>query len=291
MPKTSPKLNWCIVKVSKDMNWWVVETSDPVHWDTDGLSIIDPRQASHVIDLLEPLRDYGLQADVVEAAFFPFAIDAQLPEKRLKLVRVTDSVLESEESLFWLPDSLDEEKSPYADFLDHITKVRVKMLNAIFDFEQRLTVDDLEEEIREDHHNAFLEGRTIHAFREITDILEYVPAGYELDDAAVEGEKDVDAEEKIPEIADEFPEAEEDESIEQDETMKWDEEDEEKEEVEEENYIPPLQPEEGDEELFAKPEEDDDESPRKKKGAKKESAEKKAAPKAAAKAPAKKGKK
>ncbi len=285
MSKSSPKLNWCVAKVSKDLNWWVAETSDPVHWDTDGLSIIDPRQAGHIIDLMEPLRDYGLQADIIEAAFFPFAIDSQLPEKRLKLVRVTDNVLESEESLFWLPDSLDEEKSPYADFLDHITKVRVKMLNSVFDFEQRLTVDDLEDEIREDHHNAFLEGRTIHAFREITDILEYVPQGYELDDGAEEAkpDKDEEPEEEIPEIGDEFPEAEEDESLEQDETMKWDEEEEKKEEEEEENYIPPLQPEEGDDTLFASKDDDDDDSPRKGKKA----AKKKEAPAKKKEAPAK----
>lgn len=295
MPKTSPKLNWCNIQLSKDMNWWVVETSDPIHWDTEGLSIIDPRQASHILDQLEPLRDYGLQNDIVDAAFFPFAIESQLPEKRLKLVRVTDSILESEEPLFWLSDSLDEEKSPYADFLDHISKVRVKMLNAVFDFDQRLTVDDLEDEIREDHHNAFLEGRTIHAFREISDILEYVPEGYELDDTSDEVEKAEVEEEEIPEIGDEFPDAEEDDSILQDETMKWDEE-EPKEEEEDENYIPPLQPDAGDEELFSKPEEGEDDSPRKgKKGASKKvekTAKKaeKAPARPAKKAPAKKGK-
>ena len=270
MSKSSPKLNWCIAKVSKDLNWWVVETSDPIHWDTEGLSIIDPRQAAHIVDLMEPLRDYGLQSDIVETAFFPFAIESQLPDKRLKLVRVTDNVLESEEPLFWLPDSLDEEKSPYADFLDHITKVRVKMLNAIFDFEQRLTVDDLEDEIREDHHNAFLEGRTVHAFREITDILEYVPQGYELDDGSEEEskpDKGEEAEEEIPDIDDDFPDADEEESIEQDETMKWDEDDDVDKPEEEENYIPPLQPEEGDDTLFASGD-DEDEKPRKSKSGK-----------------------
>ncbi len=276
MSKSSPKLNWCIISLSKDLNWWVVETSDPVRWDTEGLSIIDPRQGAHIIDLLEPLRDHGLDTDIVRAAFFPFAVDKPMPDKRLRLVRVTDNIFESEEPLFWLGDTLDEDRSAYADFLNHITKVRVKMLNDSIDFEQRLTVDDLEDEIREDHHNAFLEGRTIHAFREITDILEYVPAGYELDDPAQEEEKPVKVEEEeIPEI-EELPEAEDDGSLDEDETMKWDEEEEGKEEHDE-NYVPPLQPEEGDEELFA--------SPKKGKGKQAEKPSKKADKKQVAKKP------
>ena len=253
MSNSSPKLTWCVAALSNDLNWWVVETSDPIHWDSEGLSIIDPRQVAHILDLLEPLRDYGLQNDVVETAFFPFAVEQALPDKRLRLVRTTNGVADTEEPLFWLPDSLDEDKSPYADFLDHITKVRVKMLNAVFDFEQRLTVDDLEDEIREDHHNAFLEGRTVHAFREVCDILEYVPQGYELDETEEAPAKDGDADvEVIPEIVDELPEEEDVSSLEKDASMKWDEdEEEEKEETEEEEYIPPLEPKEGDDTLFA----------------------------------------
>ena len=56
MAKGSPQLEWCVVRLGEDHNWWVDEVSDPVHWDVDGLSIIDPRQVDHIIELIEPRR-------------------------------------------------------------------------------------------------------------------------------------------------------------------------------------------------------------------------------------------
>ena len=232
MPKPLPKLEWCIVRLGDDLNWWVAEISDSVRWDVDGLSIIDPRQLAHILDLLDPLRDYGFQPDIFDAAFIPFAIKETLPDNKVKLSRAFESLLESDEKLFALPDQVDEEKGPYADFLDHVTKLRVKFLNDAIELEKHLTVDDLEEEIREDHHNAFLEGRALHAFQEICDILEYVPKGFEVDED-VESTREANEKGATEEAAvEDFPEIE-DEKIEEDETMKWDDEDEEKEEKEE----------------------------------------------------------
>ncbi len=186
MPNPPPKLEWCIVRLGEDHNWWVDEISDPIHWDVDGLSIIDPRQWAHILDLLDPLWDYGFQGELAEAAFIAFNIDKPLETNRVRLSRSFESLMDSEEKLFALPNLLDDEKGPYADFLDHIAKLRVKFLNDAIDFEQRLTVEELEEEIREAQHNDFMEGRATHVFSEITDILEYVPAGYELDSEADE---------------------------------------------------------------------------------------------------------
>ncbi|MGE9296563.1 MAG: hypothetical protein ACQKBV_09780, partial [Puniceicoccales bacterium] len=92
MPKSAPKLEWCIVRLGEDMNWWVEEISDDVHWDVDGLSIIDPRQISHLMDLVDPLRDYDFQTSVFEDAFFKFRIDKKLDDERLRLVRTNDSL-------------------------------------------------------------------------------------------------------------------------------------------------------------------------------------------------------
>jgi hypothetical protein len=61
-------------------------------------------------------------------------------------------LFESEEKLFALPDILDEENGPYADLLDHLTRCRVKMLNDLFAFVSKLTVDEVEDEIREDQN-------------------------------------------------------------------------------------------------------------------------------------------
>jgi hypothetical protein len=212
------------------MNWWIHEISDSVHWDADGLSIIDPRQFQYIIDLLEPLSDYGLQNELVDDAFYSFSIDKVEKDKTVLLKRVQDSILESEDPLFALPDVLDEEKGPYADLLDHITKLRVKMLNDLIDFSQNLTVEELEEEIREAQNADFLEGRVSHFFSELTAILEYIPEGFELDDDDESKPKSED-EELEKDLAD--VDAVTDEKIEEDETMKWDEEEEEEEEADE----------------------------------------------------------
>ncbi len=231
MARSSPKLQWCIVRTGDDLNWWVEEISDETHWDVDGLGIIDPRQISHVIDLCEPLRDYGFDTDVIDQAFFPFALEKELEGGRVRLKRSKDSLLESDEQIFFaLPDIVDEEKGPYADFLDQITRARVKMLNDLIDFDQNLTIEELEEEIRERQNAEYFEGRAVHFFNEITAILEYVPEGFELD-------QDEETGEKGSEDIDSIPDLEEEESIEEDETMKWEEESDEEDISEEEALI------------------------------------------------------
>jgi hypothetical protein len=218
------------------MIWWVQEISDPIHWDIDGLGIIDPRQFQYILDLLEPLGDYGLQNELVEEAFYPFTIDEVEKDKSVVLKRIQDSILENEEQLFALPNVMDEEKGPYADLIDHITKLRVKLLNDLIDFSQSFTIEELEEEIREAQNSDFMEGRASHFFSEMTAILEYVPEGFELDDEESSGPKseDEELEEELSDV-----EADTSETIEADDTMKWEEEEEEEEVQYEEQTTPP----------------------------------------------------
>jgi len=232
MPNPTSKLTWCKARLGEDMNWWITEISDPIRWDVDGLGIIDPRQFQHILDLLEALSDYGLQTDIVEEAFYSFGIDEIEEDKTLLLKRIKDSILDSDEQIFALPDVLDEEKGPYADFLDHITKLRIKLLNDLIDFSKSLTVEELEEEIRETQNADYIEGRASHFFNEITAILEYVPDGFELDDDEESRPKSED-EELEKDLADVDAGTDVDENIETDETMKWDEEEEEEDDYEE----------------------------------------------------------
>ncbi len=225
MAKSSGILDWCNVRLGDDHNWWVNEVSDPVRWDVDGLSIIDPRQVAHLIESVEPLRDYGFDQDIMEAAFIPFRIDKDLGSGKVRLKRVKDSIFESEEKLFALPDIVDEENGPFADLLDHLTRCRVKMLNDIFDFEQKLSVDEVEDEIREDQNAEFMEGKAIHSFEELCAILDYAPAGWEGEE---EGEEKPSVEEGDGEDLPEIDE-EDEKALEGDSSLKWDE-DEEKEE-------------------------------------------------------------
>lgn len=222
MAKTSPKLSWCKVRLGNDLNWWVSETSDKVNWDMDGLSVLDPRQAAHMLETLDGLRDYGLDESIVEKAFIAFSIEKRLAEKEVRITRTTDSVQEADDQqLFLLADNLDDERSPYAEFLDHITALQIKMLNDTFDFEKDISIEDLEEEIRQNYTNDYMEGKAIHIFHEIMDILEYVPDGYSL-------EEDDDVEDKDKEDNyDDIEDLQEEEDMEADETMRWDDEDEE----------------------------------------------------------------
>lgn len=223
MAKSSQKLTWCKVRLGKDLNWWVSETSDKVNWDIDGLSLIDPRQSAHLIETLDGLKNYGLDESIFEKAFIPFAIDKKTSKEEVRLERSNDSVYDADEQqLFLLPDILDDERSPYAEFLDHITRVHVKMLNNTFDFEKDVEIDDLEEEIRENYSNDYMEGRAIHVFHEVMDILEYVPEGYSLEDEDDEDSHKNNDEENYEDIEDL---EEEEEDLEEDDTMKWDDDD------------------------------------------------------------------
>lgn len=247
MAKGSNKLEWCIVRLGQDMNWWVEEISDPITWDLDGLGIIDPRQVSYILDLLDPMREYGLKDHFVEEALFKFKIDKDLGNGRIRLTRIYDAILESEDPLFVLPDVIDDEKGPYADFLDHATKVRVKMLNDLIDFKKQLTEEELEDEIREEQQCHFLEGKAIHPFKEVTDILEYVPEGFELDlDEEVAEEAKEVSEDDV--ISSEIPDLEEDETLEEDDTMRWEEDEDDEDSDEEDEDSEDLEDEDEDQE-------------------------------------------
>ena len=230
MAKGTPQLEWCIVRLGEDHNWWVDEVSDPVHWDVDALSIIDPLQVDHLIEAIEPLREYGFDPDVFERAFIAFRITKDLGKGRVRLQRTKESLLESDEKLFALPDIIDEENGPYADLLDHLTRLRVKLLNDLFDFEEKLTVDEVEDQIREAQNNDFIEGKSVHLFTELTSILDFVPAGYgDEDEEGVGKHRGGDEDEDdIPDI-----EEEEDERMKNDSSLKWDEDEDEEKDAEE----------------------------------------------------------
>jgi len=232
MATSSHKLEWCVSRIGKDQNWWVNEISDPIHWDVDALGIIDPRQMGYILELCENLRDYGFDPDIIDQAFFAFNIQSE-KDGSIRLVRTPESIIEDDSALFVLPDIMDEEKGPYADFLDAITRARVRMLNDLIEFDQKLTVDELEEVIRERQNQDFIEGKSIHFFDEIISILEYSPVGFEL-------EEDDDRPKSDDIEIDDIPEFDENEKIEEDDTMKWEDEseDDEKEEEFDENERP-----------------------------------------------------
>ena len=260
MAKGSPQLEWCIVRLGEDHNWWVDEVSDPIHWDVDGLSIIDPRQVDHIIELIDPLREYGFDTDVFERAFIPFRITKDLGKGKVRLARTKQPLLESEEKLFALPDVIDEENGPYADFLDHVTRLRVKQLNDLLDFEEKLTVDEVEDQLREAQNSDFIEGKAVHLFQEITAILDFMPAGHGDEDEETEKSSVEDEDDDLPEV-----EEGEEEKLKGDSSLKWDE-DEEGEDKDKDEEGKPADKDKEDDEESDETEKDDDKPSRSKRG-------------------------
>ena len=228
-----------------------------MRWDVDGLSIIDPRQRDHLIELVDPLRDYGFDQDLMERAFIPFRIEKDLGSGKVRLKRTKESIFESEEKLLLLPDILDEENGPYADLLDLLTRCRVKMLNDLFEFESKLTVDEVEDELREAQNSHFIEGKAVHSFEEITAILDFMPAGYESDDE--KPAKSTEEDDDLPEL-----DAAEEEKLKNDESLKWDDDEEEDEDGEKKAKSDDDEEEDGEEGEKPAKSEDEDEKPRRK---------------------------
>lgn len=278
-PSASKALDWAILRLGDDHNWWVAEISDPIRWDVDGLSVLDPRQVAHLIEVGTHLRDFGFDMDLINHAFFTFRIEKEMTGGRIQIRRTKEALVESEEPLFALPDVLDEDKGPYADLLDYLTRARVRLLNESIKFDQPLTVDEVEETIRESQNNALMEGRAVHFFDEVNDILEFVPDGFELE-ADEEETTRVKGEENLGDLSDfEI----EEENIDEDDTMKWDED-------EDKEGAPKDGDEEKDEEEDDEEEDDDDEEEDEGKSSKSKSGSKtspKAPAKPAPKAPAK----
>ena len=228
--KTGPSLEWCIVRLSEDENWWIDEISDKENWDVDNLGIIDPKQFLHINELLDSMNEFGLDSQIVDDAFFTFEIKEEVKGGKIKLVRVRDSLLKADDMLFALPDVLDEEKGPYADFLNHVSQIRVTMLNELIEFAEPYTQEEMEEVLSEKQNNDFLEGRRSHFSDELISILEFVPDGFAIDSDLEGDDKEEKEEEDYSDLDAELVEvSDREEKLLPDEDLKWEEEEKEEE--------------------------------------------------------------
>jgi hypothetical protein len=228
--KTGPSLEWCIVRLSEDENWWIDEISDKENWDVYNLGIIDPKQFLHINELLDSMSEFGLDSQLVDDAFFTFEIKEEVKGGKIKLVRVRDSLLKADDMLFALPDVLDEEKGPYADFLNHVSQIRVTMLNELIEFAEPYTQEEMEEVLSEKQNNDFLEGRRSHFSDELISILEFVPDGFAIDSDLEGDDKEEKEEEDYSDLDAELVEvSDKEEKLLPDEDLKWEEEEKEEE--------------------------------------------------------------
>ena len=226
MSVTTSRLLWCTIRFKeKAGNWWVKDNSDPKHYDPDGLGILDPFQLPWVLDMMDPLREYGLSNEILEAAFVPFQAQEIEKDQTVRLVRVAEHILDSEEQLFALPNIKDGDKGAYEDFLEHVMRLRVKLINDTIKLEQKLTVEDVDEQLSELRNQAMIEGRDIHPFEEITDILEFVPPGHEVPVDEDDDDKPSRTQSAAEEIAD-LPDVETEVDKDMEKNLRWDDEEE-----------------------------------------------------------------
>ena len=226
MKKTGPSLDWCVVRLGKDENWWVESISDKENWDMEDLGIIDPKQFLHINELIDSMTEFGLDSQLIDEAFFTFEIAEEVKGGMIKLVRVRDSLLKAEDMLFALPDVLDEEKGPYADFLNHISSVRVSMLNELIEFTEPYTQEEMGEVLAEKENNDFLEAKRSHFSEELLSILEFVPEGFAIDsDLEEDNENSSKKEEDYSDLETGLVEvSDKEEKLLPDEDLKWEEE-------------------------------------------------------------------
>ena len=153
-------------------------------------------------------------------------IDQEVKGGLVKLMRVRDSLLKAEDMLFALPDVLDEEKGPYADFLNHATQKRVSMLNELIEFAEPYTQEEMEGVLAEKQNNDFLAGQRSHFSDELLAILEFVPEGFAIDsDLDEDPEKSNNANEDYSDLETNLIEvSDKEEKLLPDEDLKWEEE-------------------------------------------------------------------
>lgn len=186
-----PKFAWCIAHLGSDGNWWIKEVSEDRNWDFEIPSLLSPAQIQKVLRQSKAeLEPYGISADDWNAAFYRFRIDKHLHNGCVRLVRTVErlkneespkaSEENKEELLFAFPNEVEEDCHPYVDFLDKLIKARTALLNDRINFVQKLSADEVKEMLDDAHRSLYFEGASLHVFREISDILNYVPSGFEL---------------------------------------------------------------------------------------------------------------
>ena len=186
-----PKFAWCIAHLGSEGNWWIKEVSEDRNWDFEIPSLLSPEQVKQVLKQSKTeLEPYGISADDWNEAFYRFRVDKHLNDGCVRLVRtverlkIEESQKASEESkaepLFALPNEVEEDCHPYMDFLDKLIKARVALLNEHINFVQKLSADEVKEMLDDVHRSFYFEGASLHVFREISDILNYVPSGFEI---------------------------------------------------------------------------------------------------------------
>lgn len=159
------------VRLGEDFNWWIESADDDQTASLRG--VLDPRQVAHLTQVLGTYRAYGYRPQQLAAAFFIYRIDAEIAEGQLRLAATGESILEDGVEAFALPAVGNDDDGPYFELLDTITAARVRKLNATHHYARNCTEEEMTEELKMLDADRYFSDDTIHAFDEITEILEW----------------------------------------------------------------------------------------------------------------------
>lgn len=156
-----------VVRLGEDFNWWLAPTPDEPDAPPAAHGVLDPRQ---VRELVEQLDGYGV-TEWFARAFHRYAIDAEIAEGMLQLRACNEG-----EELFAVPVIDEDGDGLYFDFLEALSAARVRRLNAEH---HRCTVEEMQEELDALDHDRYFDAETIHAFDQVTEILQWSPAEWD----------------------------------------------------------------------------------------------------------------
>lgn len=163
------------VRLADDFNWWIESTEE----DTPAphpRGMLDPRQVAHFIQALDEYRRDGYQPQQLAAAFRAYRIDSEISEGVLRLAATDQNLFEEGSEVFALPVIDGEDGGAYYELLDAISAARIRKLNRTHHYARNCTADEMLEELNALDSDRYFSEETIHAFNEISEILEWSPA-------------------------------------------------------------------------------------------------------------------
>lgn len=170
---------WLVVRLEDDLHWWMEESSQELPSVTRERGLLDPRQVAHLTQTLDGYRAYGFRPELLADAFQAYAIESELSDGRVRLRLVDESIYNTSEQLFALPLVAEEGAGRYSEFLEALAAARIRLLNSTHEYARDCAEDDMYEELDALENDRFFSAETVHAFVEITEILEWKPAEWD----------------------------------------------------------------------------------------------------------------
>jgi hypothetical protein len=175
-------LRWIVVRLGDDYNWWLQDTSAELSDHIRARGVLDPRQVARLIEVFDEYKQYGLRRQHIERAFQLFELNSELSEGVLRLAGTNADIFGGGTQVFALPQFTEEGAGPYYDLLDALSAARIRKINAAHHYAHDCTENEMQDELDALDDDRYFGAESIHAFDEISEILEWSPA--EWDDTA-----------------------------------------------------------------------------------------------------------